>query len=1018
MTPRKSRELHISIRRPPSSPAGPVPHRPLRRSSSSTTEAEQEKEVLACTCSSTVKSDSSAKRDRGALNLAAGGPLLGSLEIEAPQQQQQQQQQQQHQQQQQQQERQQQQQQQQERQQQQQQERQQQQQEQQQEQHLLRGLCRALACAPVTRVSLQLGARLGDSNQSSLLRTLPSECLSLCVSLSFFRCLSVCVATSSPFSLCFSISPFHLSPLFCLSLSDLAGALRVSLCLLPPPASAPRCLSQPQCGRPLHQPVSARSFKQQQQQQQQQQGQLLSPSLMCVVMAVAAEVGGDAVLQQQQKPQQQDEEQQQQQQQGLQDVEVYMVCPATIAWAASRCSSKKGCSSKSSSSRSSGRAAAAAAGASVLRACQWLVQTETVRSVNWRSPLVLQGELLQFGVVLLPQRQTAAAAGDPAAVRAWLQKYAFLRGAVDLLLRDEDSSSSSSSKAAGHSALSCQFWEAQAFPIDSQETVSMKLTHFTYTAADAAAAAAATAAEAAATAALGAFKSSRDKSDASLRCCIICDVRIPMTVNPQCLGVSLSLECCFRLSPRQQFASSPVDDIRGNINVPVSAWAAAAGVSAAATRALQPGLSPFEPLAALSWSADTAAAAAAAENDGSSSSSNSSVCSTTSGVSSSAAGAAAARASQKQQRQQPSMSLPDSSSSSRTTTPRGAVSSSSSLRDERVSLAMQLMMQALGSSAIMVRLKGMRSGETAQERRELRVSCGLMVQRPLQVTTALMDSFMYVQIENSTDSIPVVVENVILRSVNSNAQGDLPVTLHPQEQHSVLLRLDEAFLFFGAPQWGAAATDGGKGLGGEGKAVLPLCLKWHVAGSSGPAVWSQFGAECQLPLRPPLQVSITCLSDGCEGGLLTAVLCVANHGAAEVDLLALLPRDIHYHLQPGLPPPAAAAAAGSSSRQSSSRHSSSRQAWRSGGVHETPALIPLTSKKDLGHQPLCMSIAAFVLGGCGLLSPYLNFLSVSARLVVRAATDTAAAAAGSAAPCRCCPCCRRVPLAAAAAGIR
>ncbi|KAL8449765.1 hypothetical protein Emag_003519 [Eimeria magna] len=514
--------------------------------------------------------------------------------------------------------------------------------------------------------------------------------------------------------------------------------------------------------------------------------------------APTADAGGDAGAQQQQKqlPQQLEEQQQQQQQQqqGFQDVEVYMVCPATIAWAASRCSTKKGRSSSSSSSssrssRSSGRAGAA--GVSVLRACQWLVRTETLRRVSWGSPLVLQGELLQFGVVLLPQQQTAAAAGDPAAVRAWLENYASLHGAVDLLLRDGDSSSSSS-KAAGQSALSCQFWEAQAFPIDSQETVSMKITHFTYTAAESAAAAAADAAVTAAEAAAAAARGAR--------------------------------------------------------------------VSAATTRALQPGLSPLEPLAALSWNADTAAAAAAAENDGSSSSSNSSVCSTTTGASSSAAGAAAARGSQQQQqqRQHPSMSLLDSSSSSRAPTPRGHVSSSLSLRDERVSLAMQLMMQALGSSAIMpeAAAPGSPGGgeETPEEKRELRVSCSLTVQRPLQVTTALMDSFMYVQIENSTDSIPVVVENVILRSVNSNAQGDLPVTLYPQEQHSVLLRLDEAFLFFGAPQWGAAATDGGKGLTGEGKAVLPLCLKWHVAGSSGPAVWSQFGAECQLPLRPPLQL--------------------------------------------------------------------------------------------------------------------------------------------------------------------
>ncbi|KAL8426627.1 hypothetical protein Efla_005884 [Eimeria flavescens] len=676
---------------------------------------------------------------------------------------------------------------------------------------------------------------------------------------------------------------------------------------------------------------------------------------LAIDSSLEAEGGGDdtPTLQQQQQQQQlhhqveqeQHKEQQQQQQQGFDDVEVYMVCPATISWAASQCS-KGSSSSSSSSSRSRGRAAAAAE-ESVLRACQWLVKTETVRSLRWRSPLVLQGELLQFGVVLLPQQHTAAAAGEPAAVRAWLEKYASLHGSVDLLLRDTDSSSSSSSsssKAAGQSALSCQFWEAQAFPIDSQETVSVKISHCTYTAADAAAA----------PAARGGRKVHKEETaEASLRCCIICDVRIPMTVNPQCLGIPLSLECCFRLSRQQQLVSSALDSIRGNINVPVSAWAAAAGVSAATTRALQPGPSPLAPLAALSLTLDaTATAAAAAANEGGSSSSNSSVCSTTTGASSAAAGAAAARAQQQQQQQQQQFPLAaaDSSSSSRMGTPRGVVSSSLSLRDERVSLGMQLMMQALGSSAGMVRVQSGLKETEEETQRSFKVCCSLVVQRPLQVTTALMDSFMYVQIENSTDSIPVVVESVILRSVNSNAQGELPVTLQPQEQHSVLLRLDEAFLYYGAPQWGASGTDGGKGLAGDSKAVLPLCLKWHVAGSSGPAVWSQFGAECQLPLRPPLQVSLTCLSDGGEGGLLTAVLCVVNHGASEVDLLALLPRDLQYHLQPALP----AAAAGSSSRHSSSRPAAAT--LRGGAAYETPALIPLSSKKDLGQSACGVSV--------------------------------------------------------------
>ena len=219
--------------------------------------------------------------------------------------------------------------------------------------------------------------------------------------------------------------------------------------------------------------------------------------------------------------------QQQQQVEGFEDVEVYMVCPATVAWATARSnSSSSNSSSSSSSSAAAARAAAAraatAADASVLRACQWLIKSGCIRSISWQSPLVLQGELLHFGIVLLPQQETAAAAGVPAAVRAWLAKYASLSASVDLLLRG---SSSSSSKTTGQSALSCQFWEAQAFPIDSQEIVSVKITHCTYT--PAAAAAAAAAGEN--------LKNGKETAADATHCCIICDVRIPM---------SLSLFCC------------------------------------------------------------------------------------------------------------------------------------------------------------------------------------------------------------------------------------------------------------------------------------------------------------------------------------------------------------------------------------------------------------------------------------------------------------------------------------------
>ncbi|OEH80014.1 trapp trafficking subunit trs65 [Cyclospora cayetanensis] len=209
------------------------------------------------------------------------------------------------------------------------------------------------------------------------------------------------------------------------------------------------------------------------------------------------------------------------------------------------------------------------------------------------------------------------------------------------------------------------------------------------------------------------------------------------------------------------------------------------------------------------------------------------------------------------------------------------------------------------------------------------------------------------------DGTPRVLTIVVVHGDRALAMGDLPVTLYPQEQHSVLLRLDESFLSYGVPQWGGGSgtecSRGSVGPSGGGKAVLPLCLKWHVAGSKGPAVWSQFGAECQLPLRSPLQVTVTCLSDGCEGGLLTAVLCIANHGSAEVDLLALLPRDLHYHLQPH----SAASTAGTSGRK--------HAAARSG--HETPALIPLNSKKDLGR----------IIPG-GSHSVYLQFLATRSGL--------------------------------------
>ncbi|XP_026192863.1 uncharacterized protein LOC34619275 [Cyclospora cayetanensis] len=413
----------------------------------------------------------------------------------------------------------------------------------------------------------------------------------------------------------------------------------------------------------------------------------------------------------------------------FEDVQVYLVCPSTAAWAAAAACihhSDNSCSTSTSAASAASAGGGATSDDTLLQACQWLVKSGCIRTVEWKSPLVLQGELLHFGVVLIPQDGSAAAAGSPTAARAWLRKYASLSAALDLVLRD----GSSRIKAAGQSALSCQFWEAQAFPIDSQEAVSVRIMHFMYspetateTRAEAAAEAATITAAAAATAPTcqGIRNGGKlPRASGATHSCIICDVKIPMRISA---AMTNSVE--LQSSPGALFGVSPL--------LPPRASAA----------------------------------------DGSSS--------VSSGSSTTAPSAAASDA-------------PDSGS---------------------------LLTPAPGSAA---------AAQDLEEDRVLHISTRLTVQRPLQVTTALMDSFMYVQIENSTDSIPVVVENAILRSVNSNAQGDLPVTLYPQEQHSVLLRLDESFLSYGVPQWGGGSgtecSRGSVGPSGGGKAVLPLCLKW------------------------------------------------------------------------------------------------------------------------------------------------------------------------------------------------
>ncbi|KYK69874.1 TRAPP trafficking subunit Trs65, partial [Toxoplasma gondii TgCatPRC2] len=194
--------------------------------------------------------------------------------------------------------------------------------------------------------------------------------------------------------------------------------------------------------------------------------------------------------------------------------------------------------------------------------------------------------------------------------------------------------------------------------------------------------------------------------------------------------------------------------------------------------------------------------------------------------------------------------------------------------------------------------------------------------------------------------VPLTIENVILRSVNSHTQGELPVTLEAGEQYSVLLRLEESFLSHQAPRWNATrdiSEARGPKSGGQlgrrdtrhtqsGKTVLPLCLKWSIEDSSGPAVWSQFGAECQLSTRTPLQVTLSCFSEppGLQT-LVTAVLSVVNGENFEVDLLALLPRDVLFEQTQSL------------------YHTPGENREREENADEPPALIPLSSKKDLGR---------------------------------------------------------------------
>ncbi|PFH34175.1 hypothetical protein BESB_073270 [Besnoitia besnoiti] len=634
----------------------------------------------------------------------------------------------------------------------------------------------------------------------------------------------------------------------------------------------------------------------------------------------------------------------------------------------------------------------------VLAACKYLIGTGRLKEVpEWRPQEVLQGQLLHLAAVVLPT--DAVVRAGPVALEEWIRKFSSLSATVDLVSADAKGSSGKAAKNKP-SALSCQFWEAQAFPIDTQESVSVEIVPFTYEEpADVDAApgkpleagrpaaqrrgspsrvhakgachlspsAFATSAHArdrdggeqrqrqreeTDPASTGGDASSLSRIDTALlgradisedvlrqvgaeRLCFIVDIRIPMTVNPQYLGKPLSLELSFSVVPVDPSPLSLIDSMRESIQVPFSAWAAAHGLTAASTVALQSELAaPTLDLLSLPFSSAFTGARFACSG--------------------------------RTQEGTESWWAP----------PVGADEKPS--RDDglgdRVGRSMEMLVHSLASLAAGDPTSRTKLQRTAVEHRVL---CPLSVHRPLQVTTALMDSFMYVQIENSTDDVPLTIENVILRSVNSHAQGELPVTLHAGEQYSVLLRLDDSFLSHQTPKWDPArdSHDGGAGrsqrtsgpgagrrdsrYGQSGKTVLPLCLKWRIEDSSGPAVWSQFGAECQLSTRTPLHVTLSCFAEppGLQN-LVTAVLSVVNNENFDVDLLALLPRDVQYQQQTQrMYSHAAPNAVPSGDREAQT------------AADEPPALIPLSSKKELGR-----------IAPGGSQSVYLQFLATRSGL--------------------------------------
>ncbi|CBZ55150.1 conserved hypothetical protein [Neospora caninum Liverpool] len=504
----------------------------------------------------------------------------------------------------------------------------------------------------------------------------------------------------------------------------------------------------------------------------------------------------------------------------------------------------------------------------VLAVCKYLLAAGRLPDVpEWRPQQVLQGQLLQLAAIVLPTEAVLQA--GPVALEEWIRKFSSLSATVDLVSADARGTPGKPGKSKP-SALSCQFWEAQAFPIDTQESASVEVTPYTYEAVACAAHAPAgekkeaplgprsfygeaaetqhrrvfdeaeTQAALAASGRHGGLEAAREGTGAeegtrrddgedsregavtridtamlgkagisedvlrqvrSERFCFIVDIRIPMTVNPQYLGKLLLLELAFAVTPVDSSPLSPIDAMRESIQIPFSTWAAAHGLSAASTVSLQSDLAaPTLDLLSVPFSSSLTGARF---------------------------GAFSAR------------DLRGPGTAAWWAPPLGA--EEQPLRDDglgdRLGRTTEILVQSLSSLAIGASAARTKMQSAVVEHRAL---CPLSVRRPLQVTTALMDSFMYVQIENTTEDVPLTIENVILRSVNSHAQGELPVTLQAGEQYSVLLRLDDSFLSHQAPRWESSreGADGGRGqragtlgrrdsrYGPSGKTVLPLCLKW------------------------------------------------------------------------------------------------------------------------------------------------------------------------------------------------